>query len=73
LTYRINKYIADLVDFDGAALGDDEINASEISGRALHLAVPKGRVSPIQREAIEAIRARERMMNDGVDILIGEF
>jgi hypothetical protein len=73
LANRINTYISDLVDFDGAEWGGDEIKSSAIRGRALNLIVPKGSITSEQREVIDAIRAREKMMNNGVDVIIIEF
>jgi hypothetical protein len=55
--------------------GDDDVTEAQIKGRALSLAVPKGSITAIQREAIEAARIRAKMsnMNLPVDIIITEF
>jgi hypothetical protein len=54
LTYRLNKYVDDVVEFNGANLANDEVKLSDIQGRALHLAIPKGSMTEAQRRAIEA-------------------
>jgi len=73
LTYRLNKYVDDLVEFNGASLADDEVEASDIDGRALHLAIPKGSMTEPQRRAIEAERRRAKLGDRPVDIIITEF
>jgi hypothetical protein len=73
LTYRLNKYVDDVVEFNGANLANDEVKLSDIAGRALHLAIPKGSMTEAQRRAIEAARRRAKLGDKPVDIIITEF
>jgi hypothetical protein len=75
LTYRLNKYVDEVAQFKGARWGGDEVKESQIIGRSLSLAIPKGSMSAAQREAIEIVRMRARMTNmyAPVDIYITEF
>jgi hypothetical protein len=73
LTYRLNKYVDDVVEFNGANLANDEVKSSDIDGRALDLAIPKGSVTVVQRRAIEAVRRRAKLGDRPVDIIITEF
>jgi hypothetical protein len=73
LTYRLNKYVDDVVEFNGANLANDEVKLSDIQGRALHLAIPKGSMTEAQRRAIEAARRRESLGDRPLDIIITEF
>jgi hypothetical protein len=71
LTYRLNDYIDKLALYEGSKMGDITISSSEISGRALSLAVPKGSMTAAQRAAIEAARVRAQAF--GVDLTITTF
>jgi hypothetical protein len=73
LTYRLNKYVDDVVEFNGANLANDEVKSSDISGRALALAIPKGSMTVVQQRAIEAARQRAKLGDRPVDIIIKEF
>jgi hypothetical protein len=74
LTYRLRKYVSDVSEFDGARWANDVVLPSEIRGRALSLAIPKGSMTAAQREAIEAVRAWARMKNHNpVEFNIVEF
>jgi hypothetical protein len=73
LTYRLNKYIDDVVEFNGANLANDEVKLSDIEGRALHSAIPKGSMTEAQRRAIEAVRRRAQLGDRPLDIIITEF
>ena len=73
LTYRLNKYVDDVVEFNGANLANDEVKSSDISGRALALAIPKGSMTVVQQRAIEAARWRAKLGDRPVDIIIKEF
>jgi hypothetical protein len=73
LTYRLNKYVDDVVEFNGASLADDEVESSDIVGRGLHLAIPKGSVTEAQQRVIEAARRRAKLSDRPVDIFITEF
>lgn len=71
LKYRLNKYIDEVAEYNGGAWGGDEVKSSEITGRALSLAIPKGSMSPEQRVVIEDARARAESL--GVHLIITEF
>ena len=71
LTSRLNKYLNDLGDYAGTNWGGDNIDGSQISGRALHLIVPKGSMTETQLSAIDA--ARIRMSNQAIKIIVTEF
>jgi hypothetical protein len=63
LTYRLNKYIDDLGDYEGGEMSDISVELSNITDRVLNLVVPKGSMTAIQRGAIEAARARAMITN----------
>jgi hypothetical protein len=71
LTYRLNYYIKQLALFDGADMGDLNIESSAINGRILKLAVPKGSMTAAQRTTIDAARTRGQAF--GVDLVIMPF
>ena len=73
LTSRLNKYVDDVAEFNGSIWANDEVKSSEIDGRALSLAIPKGSMTAVQRKAIETVRARARMSNTPVELIITEF
>jgi hypothetical protein len=73
LTYRLNKYVDDLVEFNGANFANDEVKLSDIGGRALLLAIPKGSITMVQQRAIEAARRRAKLGDRPADIIITEF
>ena len=57
MTYRLTKYIGDLVDYEGGFFSNTEVELSEIKERVLNLVIPKGSMTPTQRAAIEAVRS----------------
>ena len=71
LTYRLNAYIDKIALFDGAELGDIEIGFSDISGRALSIAIPKGSMTAAQKATIEAARLRAQAFD--VDLIVTTF
>jgi hypothetical protein len=71
LTYRLNTYIDEVALFDGAELGTIEIKSTDITGRALSLAIPKGSMTAVQKAAIDAARARAQALD--VDLIITTF
>jgi hypothetical protein len=74
LTYRLNQFVADVREFDGADWGGTDIRGTDIDGRAVHLIVPKRSMTEAQRIIIERVRARAMRDNDRpVDIIITEF
>jgi hypothetical protein len=71
LTYRLNDYIGKLANYEGSEMGDIKVAAEAITGRELSIAIPKGSMTAVQREAIEAARTRARSL--GIDLKITEF
>jgi hypothetical protein len=49
LTYRLNKYIGDLGEYEGGILSNMEVSLPKISARTLKLIMPKGVMTDIQR------------------------
>jgi hypothetical protein len=69
----LQQYVNAVAEFVGGRTGDDVISFSNIEGRALSLAVPKG-MTAAQRDTIEAVRSWARIKNDSpVNVLISEF
>jgi hypothetical protein len=74
LTSRLRTYVDEVSEFIGGETGTDVVKLSDIKGRALSLAIPKGSMTAAQREAIEAVRAWARMKNrNPVQVFIKEF
>jgi hypothetical protein len=73
LTYRLNKYVDEVVEFKGAKWSNDVVKLSDIRGRALSLAIPSGSMTAVQRTAIEAVRERAKFGESPVEIFITEF
>jgi hypothetical protein len=71
LIYRLNAYVDNVATFDGGKLAGITIDPSDISGRVLDLAVPKGSMTESQRVAIDAARARAQAF--GVELRVTEF
>ena len=71
LTYRLNDYIGKLASYAGSEMGDIRITSEAITGRELSIAIPKGSMTAVQRDAIEAARIRARSF--GIDLKITEF
>lgn len=71
LTYRLNDYIGKLASYTGSQMGYIKIESAEIAGRELSIAIPKGSMTTVQREAIEAARIRARSL--GIDLKVTEF
>ena len=63
LTYRLNKYIDDLGDYEGGSLLTTTVELPDISDRMLNLVVPKGAMTEVQGAAIEAARSRALIAN----------
>jgi contact-dependent growth inhibition (CDI) system restriction endonuclease-like protein len=73
LTYRLQKYVNEVSEFAGGRMGNDVFGPSDIQGRALSVAVPKG-MTVAQRDAIETVRSWARMKNNNpVQVSITEF
>jgi hypothetical protein len=73
LTGRLVKYVNEVSEFVGDSLANDVVLLSDIKGRALSLAVPKGSMTETQKAVIENVRRWARMLNNPVDIIINEF
>ena len=71
LAYRLNKYVVDVRDFDGADWGDMPISETDIQGRAVHLIVPKGSITEAQQNVIDSARARAMRYNN--KLIVTEF
>lgn len=67
------KYVNEVSEFVGSELGEDVVLPSDIKGRALSLAVPKGRITGTQKAVIDDVRRWARTLNNPVDIIINEF
>jgi hypothetical protein len=57
LLSRVNKCLSELENYSGTDWGGDEIELSQIRGRTLRVIIPKGSMTPEQREALEAANA----------------
>jgi contact-dependent growth inhibition (CDI) system restriction endonuclease-like protein len=73
LTRRLVKYVGEVSEFMGDQLAGDVVLPSDIKGRALSLAVPKGSITPAQRAVIEDVRRWAKTLDHPVDIIINEF
>jgi hypothetical protein len=73
LTYRLNKYIADMAEYEGGEWANKIVPADEITGRVVDLVVPKGSMTEVQRNAIEAVQARAKMLDRPVVLIITEL
>jgi hypothetical protein len=73
LIKRLSEYAGEVSEFVGGELGEDFVRPSEIKGRALSLAVPKGSMTETQKAVIEEIRQWARTLKNPVDIIINEF
>jgi hypothetical protein len=67
------KYGNEVSELVGDQLAEDVVLPSDIKGRALSLAVPKGSMTATQKAVIENVRRCARMLNNPVDIIINEF
>jgi hypothetical protein len=59
---RLNKYVGELGEYEGGSLQDTEVKLSEINGRRLHLVFPKGSMSNMQRDVLDAVRIKAKTM-----------
>jgi hypothetical protein len=67
------KYVNEVSEFVGDRLGEDIVLPSDIKGRALSLAVPKGSMTETQKAVIEDVRGWARTLKNPVEIIIDEF
>jgi len=57
LINRLSKYVGEVSEFVGGRLKKDVVEFSDIKGRALEVAIPKGTMTSQQREFVEAVRS----------------
>jgi contact-dependent growth inhibition (CDI) system restriction endonuclease-like protein len=70
---RLLQYVEDVRDYDGARWGGLDIQAGQITGRAVQLIVPKGSMTDAQRIVLNWIRKIANQNNRPVDIIVTEF
>lgn len=70
---RLMQYVEDVRDFDGATWGGLDIQAGQISGRAVQLIVPKGSMTDAQQVVLDWVRQIVKLNNRPVDIIVTEF
>jgi hypothetical protein len=71
LLCRVSKDLEKLEGYSGTNWGGDIILDSQIASRALRLIIPKGSVTPVQREAIKAATSIAR--SKGIRLIVTEF
>jgi hypothetical protein len=71
LLSRVSRDLKKLQGYSGTDWGGDKIVSSEIRGRVLRLIIPRGSMTPVQREAIEAASriARSKRLR----LIVAEF
>jgi hypothetical protein len=71
LLSRVSRDLKKLEGYSGTDWGGDKIVSSEIRGRVLRLIIPRGSMTPVQREAIEAASriARSKRLR----LIVAEF
>jgi hypothetical protein len=73
LAYRLNKYVDDVRDFDGARWARKNIRDTDIDGRAVQVIVPRGSITDAHRNVIDEVRANALKHNDRpADIIVTE-
>ena len=73
LTKRVSEYAGEVSEFVGGKLRNDVVKSSEIRGRALEVAIPKGTMTSKQREIVDAVRSWAKTLQNPVDVIIIEF
>jgi hypothetical protein len=71
LLSRVSQDLEKLEAYRGTEWGGDRILESQIAGRVLRLIIPKGSMSPVQREAIKAAARIAR--SKGLRLIVAEF
>ena len=71
LQNRATKYLNELEAYAGTKWGGDVIKDSDIAGKVLRLIIPKGSMTPLQRETIEAATTTARSKN--LRLIVTEF
>ena len=72
LINRLSKYVGEVSEFVGGELGEDVVEFSDIKGRAVEVAIPKGTMTPEQREIVEAVRSWAKTLRNPVELMIIE-
>jgi hypothetical protein len=74
LAYRLNKFVADVQEFDGDRWGGLVIRDVDIKGRSVQVIVPKGSITEANRAVFESAQVRARSDNEKpVDIIVTEY
>jgi hypothetical protein len=73
LTRRLTDYVMKVSEFVGDIFGNDVVQFSDIKGRSLSLAVPKGSMTEMQSTVIEDVRRWARTLDNPVEIIVTEF
>jgi len=73
LTRRLVDCVVEVSEFVGDSFANDVVRFSDIKGRALSLAVPKGSITKTQRAVIEEVRRWAITLDNPVEIIITEF
>ena len=70
---RLLQYLEAVRDFDGTHWGGLNIEADQITGRAVQLIVPKGSVTDAQRAVLDWVRQIAKQNKRPVEIIVTEF
>jgi hypothetical protein len=73
LIRRLSEYTGEVSEFVGGKMGNDVVKLSDIQGRALEVAIPKGTMTPKQREIVDAVRSWAGTLRNPVDVIMIEF
>ena len=73
LTYRLNQYVAEVREFEGADWGGKNISKADINSRAVQLIVPEGSLNETNQTVFDKVRANAMKDTKGpVDIIVTE-
>jgi contact-dependent growth inhibition (CDI) system restriction endonuclease-like protein len=72
LINRLSICVGEMSEFVGGQLGKDVIDLADIQGRAVEVAIPKGTMTPQQREIVEAVRTWAKTLRNPVELIIIE-
>jgi hypothetical protein len=72
LINRLSTYVGEVSEFVGGKLGKDLVEFSDIRGRAVDVAIPKGTMTPQQQEIVEAVRSWAKKLRNPVELTIIE-
>jgi filamentous hemagglutinin len=73
LTNRLNKYVTDLREFEGADWGGKLVRKSDIRSRELEVFVPEGSMTEPLRAVIERVRATAKRGSRPVGLVVKEY